>query len=150
MFASRFSRSMAGAVALLQLTAAHAQQPSTRISAAASATFNFKVCNLRTFIVSVAVKYNSDGANFITHGWWHIQPRTCQEISDFRQGDFYVFAQTFNLNPVQVFVVGSDLAKFCVIEKVNFTYSGTRTCNEAEYRDFSHLVVSTSTVTWNL
>ena len=147
MFVSTLFRSITAAVLLLQAAAAHAQQPTDQ---SASGTFHLKVCNSRNFIVYAAVKYNSDGSNYVTHGWWPIEPKHCFDIGDFRKGDFYVFAQTFDSNPVQVFVAGSDLVKLCVVMKVNFTYSGTRTCNATEYRDFSHLVVSNPTLTWTL
>jgi uncharacterized membrane protein len=112
--------------------------------------FLLKVCNTRTIIVILAVRYNVDGKNYVTHGWWQISPRTCQEIAHFRQGHFYMFAQSFDTNPIQVFVHGSDLAKFCVTLNSRFSYSDNKSCGAAERRDFSHLVVSTPTLTWNL
>ena len=138
-------RSAAIALLFSQLMTA----PLQRAAAAGSDTFHFKVCNTRIFSVFLAVRYNSDGVNYVTHGWWVIEPHTCQEISDFRTGDFYLFAQTFNKIPTQVFVVSSDTVKICV-EVGAFTYSGDRACGQADIRDFSHMVVSKPTVTWTL
>jgi uncharacterized membrane protein len=148
--ASGFLRLLGGAILLSQIPVAAAQQSTNRAPVVSSETFHFKICNSRVFTVYVAVKYNSDGSNYITHGWWPIEPKHCFDISDFRRGDFYVFAQTFDQNPVQVFVIGSDFAKVCIVEKHNFTFFGNRACNASEYRDFSHLVVQRSTLTWNL
>jgi uncharacterized membrane protein len=144
-------RSLAGALVSTALVGAtSAQSPSTNLAAKSSETFLFKVCNSRTFHAYVAVRFNSDGKNFVTHGWWPIRPRTCQDIADFRKGNFYVFAQSFDTNPIQVFVHGPQLVKICVVDRKNFTYIGTRNCNPSDLRDFSHLRVMKNTVSWNL
>jgi uncharacterized membrane protein len=145
---SRLCSYVSAATLLLVLTAA--SQPAGSGATEPADRFHFKVCNTKTFTIIVAVRFNSDGKNYVTHGWWQIEPLTCQEVADFRRGHFYMFAQSFNTNPIQVFVLGSDLARFCVTLSGSFSYSGTNTCDVADYRDFSHLVVSNPTLRWTL
>jgi len=118
-------------------------------SSAFSETFLFTVCSQQDFPVIVAVKFNTDGSRFMTHGWWKIEPGTCQDIGDFRKGEFYFFAQTYRTNPIKVFVKGSDLVKLCV-KLENFTYFAMPACDSNELRDFSRALVSSDRLRWGL
>jgi uncharacterized membrane protein len=126
------------------------QQAVTAPSPEPPGWFHFRICNCRSAAVSAAVKYNSDGTNFATHGWWQIEANTCQDIADFRQGDFYMFAQSIVSGTLQVFTAGSDTAKFCVSSPANFTYFGTKTCAARDQRDFTHIKLSKPATTWLL
>jgi uncharacterized membrane protein len=152
MFVSQLSPCLGAAAIVLAMTAP--SEPADSAATEPAGRFHFEVCNEKTFPIMVAVRYNSDGVNYITHGWWYIPPgppgRRCQSIAHFRNGDFYFYAQSFNTNPIRVFVVGSDLAQFCVTTTERFTYSGAKTCDASDRRDFSHLVISGSILTWTL
>jgi uncharacterized membrane protein len=136
-------------VAVLGITSANSQSPKPAWSAF-SETFLFRVCSQQDVPVFIAVRFNADGSNFMTHGWWIIERGTCQDIADFRKGEFYVYAQTYGTNPIKVFVTGSDLAKMCVKLPENFTYSAMPACDPGERRDFSRVFVTSDMFTWSL
>jgi len=66
--ASGYLRLLVGAILLSQIPVAAAQQSTSRTPAVSSETFHFKICNSRVFTVYAAVKYNSNGSNYVTHG----------------------------------------------------------------------------------
>jgi uncharacterized membrane protein len=124
----------------------HATPPAA--SNAPASTFTFKVCNSKADIINVAY-VDANGDSRRVRGWWKVQPRSCKEIGKIKTGDFYFFAQTFNTNPIQVFVNGSKLTKFCIEEK-SFNLPANKTCKPEQKRDFSFARVTNDTLTWNL
>lgn len=114
------------------------------------AAFTFKVCNSKAFVINVAYVGAPVGGDRRIKGWLSVQPKSCREIGKFKTGDFHFFAQTFNTNPIQVFVnAGSKLSKFCVGEKT-FDFPPERACRSDQKRDFSLLHVTNDNLSWNL
>jgi len=158
MLGSRLYRLLTAGALLLLIASSGAEAAQCEQEGAAIAVtpeppgmFHFKICNCRNAAVAAAVKYNADGTNFVTHGWWQIEANTCQDIADFRQGDFYMFAYGIASHTMQVFVGGPDTAKVCVNSApAPFTYTGTKTCAPSDQRDFTHIKVSKPAITWVL
>lgn len=114
------------------------------------ATFVFQVCNQnQPTSIWVAIVKHENGNDWTAEGWWEVQRGQCRDIGTFRRGHFYFFAQTFNTNPIRVFVQSADQRKFCV-KNSRFSQPSTTNCAASEQRDFSHVYVNGPRQNWNL
>jgi uncharacterized membrane protein len=68
------------------------------VSGAQAQTFTFQVCNNSKVSASVAVSnlVSATDNRFEVQGWWTVTSGTCENLGDFPQGWFYIYAEQTN------------------------------------------------------